>query len=239
MKKLLYSVAIIATAFTGKAQSVAINSSGASANASSILDVSSTSKGALLPRMTVAQRNAISSPATGLMIYQTDAGAGMYVYTGSEWKNMSQIVDLVVTKTSSQTLPTGGSSVTPDDLIFNNIVTSPSLSNGTNTASFNTSTGEYTVGVSGFYNITAVTLQTSTTIAGIPPTILVNGTSVIYGIPQQNGNNPSGTFGRGLVTINYFLTAGDVVKIKVANNSSSATLPLSTDGTTRLVITKL
>ena len=107
MKKLLLSAAIIAIAFTGKAQSVAINSSGTTANASSILDVSSTSKGALLPRMTVAQRNAISSPATGLMIYQTDAGAGMYVYTGSEWKNMSPIQDLIATRNSTaQTIAT-------------------------------------------------------------------------------------------------------------------------------------
>lgn len=239
MKKLFFSLLLISAAFISKAQSVAINSTGSAADASAMLDVTSTSKGLLLPRMTVAQRNAISSPATGLMIYQTNGGAGMYLYTGSEWKNMSPVVDLVVTKTNSHTLPIGGSSVTPDDLVFNTVVTTPSLSNGTTNASYNTSTGEYTVGVSGFYNITAVTVQTSATIAGVPPTILVNGNSVIYGVPLQNGNNPSGTIGRGLVTINYFLTAGDVVKIKVANNSNSATLPLSTDGTTRLVITKL
>jgi hypothetical protein len=39
---------------------------------SALLDINSTAKGILLPRMTQAQRNAIPSPASGLMIYQTD-----------------------------------------------------------------------------------------------------------------------------------------------------------------------
>lgn len=55
-----------------KAQNVGINNTGATANSSAILDVSSTSKGQLLPRMTTAQRDAIASPATGLIIYNTD-----------------------------------------------------------------------------------------------------------------------------------------------------------------------
>jgi hypothetical protein len=44
----------------------------ASPTASALLDVSSTTKGVLIPRMTTTQRNAISSPAIGLQIYNTD-----------------------------------------------------------------------------------------------------------------------------------------------------------------------
>jgi hypothetical protein len=54
-------------------------------NASAQLDVSSTTKGFLPPRMTSAQRSAIGSPTAGLMVYQTDATAGLYYYTGSAW----------------------------------------------------------------------------------------------------------------------------------------------------------
>lgn len=54
-------------------------------NASSILDISSTSKGLLVPRMTKAQKDAIVSPATGLLIYQTTNNAGFYYYDGSAW----------------------------------------------------------------------------------------------------------------------------------------------------------
>src|ERR1043166_5120670 len=59
------------------------------ANGSSLLEVKSTSKGILIPRMTQAQRNAIASPATGLLIYQTDKTPGFYYYSGSAWAAVS------------------------------------------------------------------------------------------------------------------------------------------------------
>src|SRR4051794_1244748 len=55
-------------------------------SASALLEIKSTKKGLLIPRMTLAQRNAIASPAKGLMIYQTDNTPGFYYYNGSGWK---------------------------------------------------------------------------------------------------------------------------------------------------------
>jgi hypothetical protein len=52
-------------------------------HASAKLDVTSTDKGILIPRMTASQKSAISSPANGLMVYQTDGTSGFYVNTGS------------------------------------------------------------------------------------------------------------------------------------------------------------
>lgn len=49
------------------------------------LDVSSTERGFLPPRMTSAQRNLIASPATGLLIFQTDNTPGYYFYNGTAW----------------------------------------------------------------------------------------------------------------------------------------------------------
>lgn len=54
------------------------------ADASAALDVVSTSKGSLLPRMTSTQRDAISSPATGLIVFNTTSGQYEF-YTGSGW----------------------------------------------------------------------------------------------------------------------------------------------------------
>src|SRR5205085_1495613 len=63
-----------------------------SADASSILDLTSTTKGMLAPRMTLAQRTAISSPATGLLVYQTDGSTGFWFYNGATWTLMSTSV---------------------------------------------------------------------------------------------------------------------------------------------------
>jgi hypothetical protein len=54
-------------------------------NSSSILELKSTSKGFLLPRMTSTQRAAIISPSKGLIIYQTDGSAGLY-YFDKDWQ---------------------------------------------------------------------------------------------------------------------------------------------------------
>jgi hypothetical protein len=59
--------------------------------ASSKLTVNSTTQGFLPPRMTAAQRGAISSPATGLMVYQTDGTEGVYVYTSIGWKSLTMV----------------------------------------------------------------------------------------------------------------------------------------------------
>jgi uncharacterized protein (TIGR02145 family) len=90
MKKILILLAIFTTVAT-TAQSVGINADGSAANASAMLDVSSTTKGLLPPRMTRAQRNAIASPvAAGLQVWCTDCGTygETQVYNGSTWTNM-------------------------------------------------------------------------------------------------------------------------------------------------------
>jgi hypothetical protein len=71
--------------YNNNTQSVAINTDGSIANSSAILDIKSTTKGLLTPRMTQAQRDLITSPASGLMIYQTDNTAGFYYYNGTAW----------------------------------------------------------------------------------------------------------------------------------------------------------
>ena len=89
MKQIIYSCAIAMLALLGSrgamAQGVSHNTTGAPAHASAMLDVASTNKGVLVPRMTAAQKAAIVSPATGLMVFQTDGTAGFYYYTGSAW----------------------------------------------------------------------------------------------------------------------------------------------------------
>ncbi|MGY0408532.1 MAG: hypothetical protein ACWIPJ_09305, partial [Polaribacter sp.] len=57
---------------------------------SAALDVTSTTKGLLPPRMKFAQIKAIKNPAEGLIIYCTDcANKGIYLYDGSNYKQLS------------------------------------------------------------------------------------------------------------------------------------------------------
>lgn len=57
-------------------------------NPSAQLDVTSTTKGFLPPRMTAAQRDAILSPIAGLIIYCSDCGEPQY-YNGTSWVSMT------------------------------------------------------------------------------------------------------------------------------------------------------
>ena len=62
-----------------------INTDGSSPDPSAMLDVKSTTKGMLIPRMTIGQRTGIGAAANGLMVYQTDGMAGFYYYNGTAW----------------------------------------------------------------------------------------------------------------------------------------------------------
>jgi hypothetical protein len=72
---------------TTHAQNVAINEIGATGHSSAILDVSSTSKGVLFPRVTTIQRNSITTPAVGLIIYNLDIGCYQY-FDGNGWLDL-------------------------------------------------------------------------------------------------------------------------------------------------------
>jgi len=81
--KVLFLSIIILVSYDIHAQ-VTISNDGSSADGSAMLEIKSTEKGLLPPRLTLAQRNAISNPANGLMIYNTDTNKPNY-YNGTEW----------------------------------------------------------------------------------------------------------------------------------------------------------
>ena len=63
----------------------------ASVNASALFQMDSTTKGFLPPRMTVAQRGAIASPADGLLVIQTDGVRGLYIYINATWRAVTMV----------------------------------------------------------------------------------------------------------------------------------------------------
>lgn len=85
LKLLLLTIAMI-TSCSLTAQ-VAVSDNGSIADGSAMLDVQSTDKGLLPPRMTEAQRDAISNPVAGLIIFCSDC-MEMQMYNGLAWVNM-------------------------------------------------------------------------------------------------------------------------------------------------------
>ncbi len=82
MKKLILTLLILTLACSaGMAQSVGINSDGTAPDASAMLDVKSTSKGFLAPRVTSTAD--VTTPATGLLVYQTGGTPGYYYNSGT------------------------------------------------------------------------------------------------------------------------------------------------------------
>ncbi len=106
-------VALI-TSTTMMAQ-VAINTDGSQPDASALLDLKSTSAGMLAPRMTLAQRDAIVAPATGLLVFQTDNTPGFYYYNGTAWTSIGSaaaLQDLGYDPATNTVTITGGTGAT-------------------------------------------------------------------------------------------------------------------------------
>jgi hypothetical protein len=90
--KRLFAILLITASISISAQTgVGINT--VTPEASSALDISSTSKGLLIPRMNEAQRTGInpSQSANGLLVYQTDGTSGFYYYNGTQWNRLEGV----------------------------------------------------------------------------------------------------------------------------------------------------
>lgn len=84
----MLTVVFLIIGFNAMSQSISISDVAHNADASSVLDVYSTSKGMLTPRLTSAQRTGIATPATGLLVFDTTLGTFQY-YDGSAWIELS------------------------------------------------------------------------------------------------------------------------------------------------------
>lgn len=99
MKKIYLFVIILLSTFQPFAQNgIAINTDGSAPDPSAILDVKSTTRGLLIPRMTSTQRLGIASPASGLMVFQYTTSLqyprGFYVYDNDAWKILAKAEEI-------------------------------------------------------------------------------------------------------------------------------------------------
>ncbi len=84
MRKFTSLIVLVLLLSTCLNAQVAINSDGNDPDNSAMLDIQSTDKGLLPPRMTTIQRESISSPAEGLCVYNTDS-LSLEFWDGTSW----------------------------------------------------------------------------------------------------------------------------------------------------------
>ncbi|MCB9305936.1 MAG: tail fiber domain-containing protein [Lewinellaceae bacterium] len=89
------------------AAQVAVNQDNSSPDPSAMLDVKSTDKGLLIPRLSSAQRTSIAAPATGLMVFDNTTDSFWY-YNGTAWKE-------ITLNTDDQTLSLSGTMLSIED----------------------------------------------------------------------------------------------------------------------------
>jgi len=114
-----------------QAQSLSINTDGSVADPKAMLDIKSTTKGLLIPRLTTAQITAIVSPPEGLLVYVTDGAAGFYYYHFSDWakiitQDRTGSGNVAINQTSSNAHPSALLDIQPT-LGFNKGLRIPSL----------------------------------------------------------------------------------------------------------------
>lgn len=111
-------------------------------DSSAMLDITSTDKGLLIPRMTEAQRLLIAIPAEGLLIYQTDLTSGFWFYNGTGWVlvkggEMQRTGNLVKNTTD----------IANDDFLFGSTSFSDTGPTGDSRMFFDKSNGAFRAGV--------------------------------------------------------------------------------------------
>lgn len=88
MKKIMLVLCLLPGVIAYGQQGVAVNTDGSTPASSAMLDVKSTTKGMLVPRMTTAQRTAIANVAKGLLVFDNTTSS-FWFYTGTAWSELA------------------------------------------------------------------------------------------------------------------------------------------------------
>jgi len=221
---------------------VAINTTGDEPDNSAMLDVSSTGKGLLIPRMTELQRTNIASPVKGLIVYQNDGTEGFYYFTGTQWTrlaNGSYTETDPVVKAVNGIVKSNGTTISAGTPGTDYLTPAGSAANLTNFPTLNQNTTGTAANVTGTVAIAnGGTGQTTKTAAFDALSPMNSAGDIIYGGTGGTGTKLAKGLAGQVLTMNAGATApvwttptgGTVTNV-------SGTLPVSvTSGTTTPVI---
>lgn len=210
---------------------------------SSILEIESTEKGVLIPRVTTAQRNAINSPENSLMVYNTttnnyEYNSGTKIFPN--WVNITyhptikySNIDTAtnINNNSAITLPVCGSLEWNDDASLYQV--------SGNTITINTS-GKYRITTNISYNVPSVPGNNSEQRVSVEAQVAINGTpqgaiAASGYVRSANGHTDASLHLNEVLN----LTAGDVISIQVVRSGNSAPAYMRSTRTSNIFIEKV
>jgi hypothetical protein len=237
IKSLILVTGFLAFANPGFSQTVVVtdDSGYTTGHASSVLDVKSTSKGLLIPRVTLAQRNSISSPATGLMVFQTDNTPGFYYYNGSSWTSVGPTVDGSETKLSQGTnITITGSGTTGSPYTISSSGGGISSYTQAQRNSLSPTSGLViwcsncgTAGELQVYNGSSWTNVMGGTAAPILPTLTTSNSSAVLSATATSGGNISSDGGGNITArgVCWSTSQNPTIALSTKTNEGSGTTP--------------
>jgi hypothetical protein len=232
---------------------VAINSNGAPANSSAMLDITSTNKGILIPR--VADTSSVSTPAVGLLIYRTNLPQGFYYYNGQKWQKIgvegssgsgssgaTNYVDLTTNQTvNGQKIWNGnatfnsGINISGGTINLNNNSNSTTnINSGTSNGTVNIANGTLggnAVNIGNSIGATSLNLRTGTsnfTLDGVGSSNYFIGASTTTGTINIGGSTQTGAIviggGTGTQTLNFGTGGTGIKNINIGTGAVANTI---------------
>lgn len=180
MKVLKSSLLIVAAMFISFSASAQVGIGTTDPHVSSILELSSTTSGLLIPRVTTTQMTAIngSSPATGLVVYNTTESC-IYFYDGANWQS-------TCSNAANYWRPAGNSALTSSHFIGSTDATNLNFRTNNVQRMVLNSTGNFGIGVASPSNALTVSgtlplrLLGTTHDAAIDTVLVINASGVVY-----------------------------------------------------------
>lgn len=208
---------------------------------SSILDISSNTSGLLIPRMSTAERDAIASPAIGLMIYNTDSDLFQY-FNSASWI-------ILTTSKSNRSVKYSNTNTTSNinTGAYTNIPIFGALNWNDDTSLYSASGNTLTINNAGRYKITVNISYIVPTLSNnsdqrvaVEAQIAVNGnlTGTIAAtgyIRHSNGHTEASLH----FTETLYILAGDTISVQTIRGGNSAPANMRSSGSSNITIEKI
>jgi len=240
MKKTAYLIILLCCGYYYSAAQVGIGTT--TPDTSSILDVESTDKGVLVPRLTTAQINAVTTPATGLLVYNADLNEFQFNYGTSgtpNWLNISHSKSIKYSNTDTASNLNSAAST--------NIQIFGSLDWNDDTTLYTVAGNVLTINTAGRYRVTANISYRVPTIGGstdqrvsVEAQIAINGTPT--GAIGNTGyvRHNSGHLEASLhITEVFNVTAGQTISVQTIRGGNSAPAVFRSVGTSNIYVERI